>query len=187
MGALRIERVLSLPTPPVGNTIYIVKRTEAGLADVYFTNTDGSETRHLLSKEDIESMMLGSMQTNSNIVMVANIVARNAITAAYNALVYVQDATADPAVKSGGALYFYQYLTKAFTKMCEFESMDVILSWSNVLNKPTSTVAAIDDAVAKAHSHTNKAVLDKLTEDVSGALAYSGKKLQFELNIVQEW
>ena len=37
----------------------------------------------------------------------------------------------------------------------------------------TSTVAAIDAAVANAHTHANKAVLDKLSEQ-DGVLCYDG-------------
>lgn len=49
------------------------------------------------------------------------------------------------------------------------------VAWANVLNKPTSTVTEIDEAVAAA-THTNRAVLDKLT-DVDGRLTYNGTGL----------
>ena len=41
---------------------------------------------------------------------------------------------------------------------------NVNLSWANIVNGPTSSVADIDDAVAKKHEHSNKTLLDKLTE-----------------------
>lgn len=36
--------------------------------------------------------------------------------------------------------------------------------WDNITGKPTSTIADIDDAVTKKHSHTNKTELDKVTD-----------------------
>ena len=48
-------------------------------------------------------------------------------------------------------------------KTAEAESMDVVLKWANLQDKPTATVLEIDEAVAKKHEHANKAdVLDKL-------------------------
>ena len=58
-------------------------------------------------------------------------------------------------------------------KTAEAESMDVVLKWSGLQDKPTATVLEIDDAVSKKHEHANKAaVLDKL--------GVSDDKLQFD-------
>lgn len=46
------------------------------------------------------------------------------------------------------------------------------VDWANINNKPTSSVEQIDAAVATA-THTNRDVLDKLT-DVDGRLTYNG-------------
>ncbi len=45
---------------------------------------------------------------------------------------------------------------------------NINLDWTNIKGKPTSTVANIDDAVTKAHQHSNKIAIDKITE--SGSL-----------------
>ena len=55
------------------------------------------------------------------------------------------------------------------------------VNWANINNKPTSTVAEIDAAVATA-THTNRAVLDKLTNsliDTTDYLAYDGEELAY--------
>ena len=49
------------------------------------------------------------------------------------------------------------------------------VAWGKITGAPTSTVAAIDAAV-EAATHSNRAVLDKLSE-VDGVLAYNGKKV----------
>lgn len=41
---------------------------------------------------------------------------------------------------------------------------NVNLDWNNIFNRPTSTQSQIDNAVSKAHSHSNKDVLDKITQ-----------------------
>ena len=52
--------------------------------------------------------------------------------------------------------------------------MDVVLDWDDLVNGPTSSAAQIDDAVSKAHSHANKAQLDKIGEDGNGNMTYDG-------------
>lgn len=49
------------------------------------------------------------------------------------------------------------------------------VAWGKITGAPTSTVTAIDAAV-EAATHSNRAVLDKLSE-VDGVLAYNGKKV----------
>ena len=94
-------------------------------------------------------------------------------------LVMVTDASEDPTVESGWAIY--RRLTNAtdltdlasWQKIAEKESLDVVVSWDNLKDKPTSTVSAIDAAVTNSHTHANKVVLDKLSEQ-DGVLCYDG-------------
>lgn len=113
-----------------------------------------------------------SGQTGCHVV--EDIAARDAITGMkVGDQAYVIDATADPTVEKGGAKYLYQSEEAGWVKTAEAESMDVVLKWSGLQDKPTATVLEIDDAVAKKHEHANKAdVLDKL--------GVSGGKLQLD-------
>ena len=54
-----IKRVLAVPTAPFdASTMYIVKdATDANLAQLYFSNADGSAIRHLLDKADVAAMI----------------------------------------------------------------------------------------------------------------------------------
>lgn len=45
-------------------------------------------------------------------------------------------------------------------------------NWTDIVGRPTSTVAAIDQAVTDSHTHTNKTVLDNLTYTTE--LLYNG-------------
>lgn len=102
-------------------------------------------------------------------LVVENITARNAITDLFSGLrVYVINASDDPTVESGGADYVYD--GTQWIKTSEAESLDLVLSWDNLLNKPTSSVSAIDQAVTDSHTHTNKSVLDLTTEAFTSSL-----------------
>ena len=105
-------------------------------------------------------------------------------------IVMVLDASADSTVDSGWAIY--RRLTSAsdlsqlssWQKIAERESLDVVVNWANIVDKPSSTVANIDDAVTKRHIHANSAVLDKFTEDANG-LKYNGSAVAFTNSVIE--
>lgn len=104
-------------------------------------------------------------------VVVADIAERDALVDKYEGLrVIVTDATADPTVAVGWAEYVWGPAPGEWIKMGEGESLDLILEWSNIQGRPSSSVANIDDAVVKKHSHSNKAVLDATSASFTTAL-----------------
>lgn len=112
--------------------------------------------------------------------VVADITERNAISGMdlYEGLrVFVIDASDDPTVNSGGAEYVYD--GTQFIKVAESESLDLVLQWSNIQGRPTSSVADIDDAVAKKHNHTfDEVSLNKLSVDAATkTLIIDGQKV----------
>lgn len=51
-----------------------------------------------------------------------------------------------------------------------------VVNWTDIQNRPYSSVAVIDDMVAKRHSHANLAYLNKISEDSgTGQLLYNGR------------
>ncbi len=176
--SMRIERVTALPGTLTASTMYIVKSAEAGFAEVYFSNNDGSEARHIINKSEINNMVTDAVTAFSNMEVVADITARDAISLTRNALVLVLDASGDVSVAAGAATYVYDLANTAWVKISEFESLDVTLQWTNIQGRPTSSSAAIDDAVAKAHVHANKAQIDLIGEDVTGKLTYNGANIE---------
>ena len=54
---LTIKRVLQLPGTLDASTMYIVRSNESGMAELYFTNNDGSAVRRLPTKTDIQAML----------------------------------------------------------------------------------------------------------------------------------
>ena len=124
------------------------------------------------------------------IKVVDNIAAMNGIENKFVGLsAFVKDATADPGVAKGGA--FYVYDGEGWIKTSESESMDVVLNWGAIEEKPTTIAGyGITDAVnidelvdAPAANKVLRLNADgKLPADVTGN-AGTASKLAAEVNI----
>lgn len=95
-------------------------------------------------------------------VVVNNISERNALIKYSGMRVIVLNATDDPTVTSGGAEYLWS--GSEWIKLSETESMDLVLDWNNIVNKPSASPTAIDQAITNSHTHSNKLTLDKISE-----------------------
>lgn len=172
MTKFAVSKVTALPGVLAPSTLYFVSDADnADLMKIYLSDSTGSSVRHLLTKQEVDIAIAAAVSAANTMIRVADIAARDALTPAGNLLVLVTDASADATVAGGAASYFWDGAT--WTKVTEFESLDVVQTWAALQNKPTSTVAAIDAAVAASHTHTNKAVLDLLTDN-AGVLEYNG-------------
>ena len=185
----RVLKVNTLPAQAdwAASTMYYVPNaTDATLMDLYFTNSDGTSMRHIVKTSEIQTMIDMSLANFNQAIIVANIAERNALVLTRNTPVWVIDATADTSVVSGAALYLYKSSDHTYTKISEAESMDVVVAWNTITGRPTSSVADIDDAVARKHSHANKLLLDKVGEDLDGDLIYNNKPVGNWMDTV-EW
>lgn len=185
MAQIRIERVLALPTTLSPSTMYVVRSPDPTHAGIYFTSADGLEIRHVVDKAEVEAMISAEIASFSNITVVPNIAARDAQILFRNSIVLVLDAIADLTTTGGAAMYVYQAATGLYTKVSDFDSLDLTLTWGALQNKPASTVAAIDASVAASHNHANSLVLAKLNE-VAGKLVYNGVPIPTHLE-ADEW
>jgi hypothetical protein len=172
--ALKIYRETTLPVMLEAYAIYMIAPEERpDYVEIYVTSSTGVPKR-VINQTDIETLISNAIAAANELVIVANITERDALTPTYAQYVYVIDATADITVASGGATYLYNINTSAWIKISEAESMDVVLNWTDIQGGPTSTPEEIDAAVAAAHSHTNKTQLDNIGEDSNGLLTYNG-------------
>lgn len=172
---LQFFKETALPATVNPNSIYFVAPPgNPNFVELYVTNLDGSFARRVINAADIQQMINTAITAANNLTIVADIGARNLLSPSAPMFVFVSDATGDTTVSSGGATYLWNTTTNSWQKISEAESLDVVTSWANIQGKPTSSVAAIDAAVASSHSHTNKTQLDKIGEDVNGQLTYNG-------------
>lgn len=185
--ALTISRVNALPGTLAAETIYLVKTgTELTLT---VTGTDGGVVATTVSKADVDAAVttaIGYLDMSNNIVFAADIAARSALNLSKSSFVYVADASADETVTAGAAMYLFNFVNGTWHKVTEYESLDLVLNWDNVTGKPNSSVADIDDAVTKRHSHANMAVLDLLTAP-AGQLLYDGAPVGGVITNGNEW
>lgn len=183
---INIQVVNALPGSYTASTLYMVKSAEAGLFELYMSTNDGSAVRHIINKGEISTMIAEALAGFNTVQVVADIAARDALSPTTALQVLVLDASADTTVTAGSATYVYDPNTTAWYKISEAESMDVVLQWDNIVGKPTSTPAEIDDAVAKRHTHANKATLDLIGVDGDGYLTYNGTAIGATASVV-EW
>ena len=187
MSVLKIYKETSLPAVLDSNSLYFLSDND--LLKIYMTGSDASVVMNVIDKETVDTLIASALEDytpgtggSASIQVVDDIATRDLLEPEESIIVLVLDATGDSTVSSGGATYVYITSTSTWKKIGETESMDLILSWANIQNKPTSAVADIDDAVAKRHTHTNKSVLDLLDEDEDGNLTYNGTGIRITLD-----
>ena len=99
-------------------------------------------------------------------------------------LVWVLDASDDPDVDYGAALYLVRrdYQDNiTFEKLAKSEtfSSDPVVIWDKIEGKPSNSVKELDEAVELKHSHNNTSVLDKLGEQ-NDMLTFDNKAITVE-------
>jgi hypothetical protein len=158
MSTLDIRVVTALPEILNASTLYLLDNGVDGGLSVHMTGKGGVKIRSTMNAVEIKSLI--KRYNTSMLRIVPTIFERDAATWDTSGFILVLDATSDPTVKSGAALYAYDVQAESFYKLSEYESMD--LTWASIKDRPTSTVTEIDDAVSNAHSHENIAVLNGL-------------------------
>ena len=179
MSDVKIFRETALPGTLQPYAIYLIAPPGfPDLVEMVVTDATGTTNRRVINKADIQAMIDASVAAAgaASAVFTADIAARDALAPASNVFAYVSDATGDATVVSGGATYLYNTGNGTWTKISEWESMDLVVQWASIQGRPTSLAADIDDAVAKRHTHANKTQLDKIDEDVNGNLIYGGTR-----------
>jgi hypothetical protein len=176
--SLKFFKVTTLPGTLEGDAFYFVQNgsysesyvtTSAGVAKAI-----GNSAMITSLAEAAVSAALATAAANP-IEIVANIAARDAAIATMgrNQLYLVTDATGDGTVTAGAALYVHNEVAGTTTKIAEYESMDVTLTWAAISGKPSSAPSLIDDAVTKRHEHSNLTQLNKIGES-GGKITYDG-------------
>jgi len=175
MATVKFHKVMSLPANLEPDSIYFVKN--GTFSETYLTSSTGEAAsigNSSMITSVVNPLIVTAISQLNTTQIVANISARNALSKTINHIVMVKDATADSTVAVGAALYVYETTSNTWTKIAEYESLDVSLNWSGIVGKPNSAPSLIDDAVTKRHAHSNILVLDQLSE-TSGKLAYKGQ------------
>jgi len=180
MAQVKFFKVAVLPGEMQANAFYFVEN--GSFTESYLTNSAG-EPRSVGNSAMINALVAQALANWSGAASTVSIVPDYAALAALtatldaSAMILVVDASGDPTVETGSALYAWDAAAEQVYKLSEYESMDVVLSWADLAGRPASTPADIDSAVELRHAHSNKAVLDQLGGDADG-LTYGGVGVQ---------
>lgn len=167
-----------LPGALEAHAMYFVPHANGSTVETYLTNAAGV-AKQINGQAMIElfaaPLIAAQIAATNRVERVANIAARNALASAdFNQMVLVVDATGDATVAAGSALYYFHNADNSWTKVAEYEAMDVVVSWAAISGRPASAPSLIDDAVTKRHAHANQVQLDKIGES-GGAMTYDGQ------------
>lgn len=175
MATYQVFKETTLPGTLQANSIYLVApAAKPDYVEMYVTGSSASTVKRIINDVDVQDMIDTSVASQTQLEVVTDITARNALTPTRNMTVLVLNATGDATVASGAATYVYRLSTTSWTKISEAESMDLSITWASITGKPTSAVVDIDDAVTKRHTHANLTQLNKIGEDGNGDLTYNG-------------
>lgn len=146
--AIKFNRVNSSASATEANSVYFVAETQGANKvgkEIIVVGSDGTKVS-FASLEVIDKAIEKSLKSANSVEVVADIPARDALkdTLKANASILVKDATGDSTVKSGAALYVFQKSDKTFTKIAEYESMDLEFTWSNIQNIPQLNITNED-------------------------------------------
>lgn len=185
---LNIKVLNEVPVTFDPTTLYLVKGSASGFFEIYMSDNTGSAVRHTPTKAEIDALIAAQVTAATQIHVVADITARNALAPSATTQVMVLDASGDATVDSGAATYIWYDDGQGgvWSKISEYESLDLVLSWANISGTPESSPAAIDAAVGASHTHANSEVLDNLGEDGDGFLTYDGVTVGATASVV-EW
>lgn len=176
MADFSIYRETALPGTLQPNSVYLIAPpARPDFVEMYVTGSSAAVVKRVVDITHIQSMIDAAVSGIGGITVVGTIAERNALNPTSNMQVLVLNAAGDPTVSSGSATYVYRLSNTTWYKISESESQDVVLAWTNITGRPSSSVAEIDDAVAKRHTHANKTQLDKVGEDAGGHLTYNGQ------------
>lgn len=181
----KVNALPALPTTP--DTVYLVKSATSGFLDFYVSDSTGTSYRHTITRDEVMSAIASQLGAAQNSFIVADIAARNALAPTIVTMAYVIDASADPDVTAGSAQYIFNPANTTWLLVAEYESqIGPNISWSIIVGGPSSSVADIDDAVAKKHAHANIASLNRLGVDVNGIVTVDGAVIKTPL-VQAQW
>lgn len=185
-----ISRVVELPDPLVANTMYIVRQPGSTRASVTFTGANINDVGSLLTITEVEDLVeravTDAVKANKSVFIVADIAAMHALEPTIPVIAYVRDTSDDPTAQTASGSYVFSPESGLWLPMNTGGSVGpVTVAWGNIIGRPSSSAASIDQAVQEMHTHTNRAVLDKFGES-GGKATFSGEPIS-QMTFANDW
>ena len=167
---LRIMRADRVPTNPAErerDCIYLVKQPASTEFDIYVV--DKNAEIYSGFNEDRFRVLFNQYARNLQVMyVVENIEAMGLLVHEQNSIVYVMDAAGYGDLTGGFAVFFYIMATGNYVLIAKGQNR-----WDDILGRPESRPAEIDESVRKSHTHENMETLNELSE-VGGRLHLRG-------------
>ncbi len=126
MAVLKIHRLENLPAQLNPNTIYLVNRqTQPQRVELYVTDNTSTIVKSITTDSGIQAIMNSYLLGVSELVVVDNIATRDNLNPTGDIAVLVVDASNDPEVGSGSALYLYDMEANRWVKTTEYRDIDM--------------------------------------------------------------
>ena len=196
MSKFKIVRVTALPSTITPSTMYILKTPTSAIAEVYFSNNDGSVLVPGITEQFITDSFASLLASGmGQIEIVENINERNRANKNGNCLIMVIDATGDEFGSIGTVLYLYRAINSSYFRVSSFDGTNDAINggtggtiwWDTIQGRPTSTPEQIDQAVADSHTHSNKSVLDRIGVTADGVLTVDGNIFANIVMVEGDW
>ena len=196
MSKFKIVRVTTLPSTITPSTMYILKTPTSAIAEVYFSNNDGSVLVPGITEQFITDSFASLLASGmGQIEIVENINERNRANKNGNCLIMVIDATGDEFGSTGTVLYLYRAINSSYFRVSSFDGTNDAINggtvgtiwWDTIQGRPTSTPEQIDQAVADSHTHSNKSVLDRIGVTADGVLTVDGNIFANIVMVEGDW
>jgi hypothetical protein len=166
------------PSAPYDRSTLLFAKQSGNLSITpYATNKNGVEIRGTLNLADLNSRIEGLTLDLTDLKTVSTYVARDSLTLHKNSLVLVGDASGDPNINTGYAVYFWDNNTSTWTLTYASEDEGISVDFSML--GFASTAAQIDTAASWEHTHGNTVLIDNIqTNPVTNNLVYNNIELQ---------
>ena len=110
------------------------RENEAGTYDEINLKTSANQVKMTDGTTVQDFLDSLSSAGGSNVKIVSDIQARDALISEKGQIVYVEDATGDSTVTKGSLAYIYDGIN--WRKVAEVETQGDVFEWANILNKP---------------------------------------------------
>ena len=174
--ANQIIRLKGMPEATEPNCIYFINTHDEWHPVSMYVTDKNNRMYTLFDISEMRDEIDRSTYPFSKTEVIPNLNYRETMNWEHSTLVLVQNNTDKPdEEEKGQMLYMFYKPYNTWYPLSKGPEAETL--WESISGRPTSSVADIDDAVAKRHEHTNSEVLKNLEEGAEEQLKYKGKNI----------
>lgn len=182
-----IVRLDALPSTLAANTMYVIRESGGTRVRLTFTGNDPSKVASTIGVNDVNSIITTALESFTSIYVFATYADMLTARPTANVLGFVKDARGDVNVSTPTATYVYEAsANKWHLSSAAQGGGSQTVNWSEIIGRPSASVASIDLAASQTHTHTNMSVLNLMGVNAAGKLTYNGVQVS-DINFSSNW